>query len=266
MVTLTVDDRQLIVASVNTILQRLDPEGVHLGAYSGEEALQMALDSPLDAAFLDVQMPGIDGIALARRLQERYPLINIIFITGYKDYTLDAFELFASAYILKPVTEAKVAAALSHLRYNQVKFTEGLIRARCFGNFEVYHGEEPINFARSKSKELLAYLIDRNGAACTNDMIIGNLWPDKEPSEGIKSVVRTLTNDLRSSLEAVGAGSVIRKGRDELSVDVTKIDCDYFRLLQGDPIAIHQFRGEYMEQYEFAEETRYNLQTKMKNW
>ena len=97
-------------------------------------------------------------------------------------------------------------------------------------------------------------------------MIIGNLWPDKEPTEGIKSVVRTLTNDLRNSLEAVGAGSVIRKGRDELSVDVTKIDCDYFRLLQGDPIAIHQFRGEYMTQYDFADETRYNLQAKMKNW
>lgn len=266
MYTLTVDDRQLIVTSIKTILQRLDPEGVHLGASSGEEALQMALDSPLDAAFLDVQMPGINGITLAKRLQQRYPLINIIFITGYRDYTMDAFELYASGYILKPVSEAKVAAALSHLRYNQTKFTEGLIRARCFGTFEVFRGEEPISFSRSKSKELLAYLIDRNGSACTNDMIIGNLWPDKEPTEGIKSVVRTLTNDLRNSLEAVGAGSVIRKGRDELSVDVTKIDCDYFRLLQGDPIAIHQFRGEYMTQYDFADETRYNLQAKMKNW
>ena len=266
MYTLTVDDRQLIVASVKSILQRLDPEGVHLGAFSGEEALQMALEHPLDAAFLDVQMPGIDGIALARRLQQRYPLINIIFITGYRDYTLDAFELFASAYILKPVSEAKVAAALSHLRYNQAMFTGGLIRARCFGTFEVFHEDEPINFARSKTKELLAYLIDRNGSACSNDMIIGNLWPDREPNEGIKSVVRTLTNDLRTSLEAVGAGSVIRKDRNELSVDVTKIDCDYFRLLRGDPIAIHQFRGEYMTQYDFAEETRYHLQKKLESF
>ena len=266
MITLTVDDRQLIVTSLNMILERLDPEGVHLGAYSAEEAMQVAWDHPLDAAFLDVQMPGMNGIALAKRLQQRYPLINIIFITGYKDYTLEAFELFASAYIHKPVSEAKVAEALSHLRYGQNKYTEGLIRARCFGTFEVFRGEEPIPFARAKSKELLAYLIDRNGGVCTNDMIIGNLWPEREPTEAMKSIVRTLTNDLRSSLEACGAGAVIRKERNELSVDVTKIDCDYYRLLQGDPLAIYQFRGEYMTQYDFAEETRYQLQSKLKQW
>ncbi|MBQ2159081.1 MAG: response regulator, partial [Oscillospiraceae bacterium] len=56
--TLTVDDRELVVTQMNSILSRLDPDGVHLGATTGTEALRLAGESPLDVAFLDVEMPG----------------------------------------------------------------------------------------------------------------------------------------------------------------------------------------------------------------
>lgn len=263
MFTLTVDDRQLIVTMVQTILGRLDPEGTHLGASKAADALRLAEENPVDVAFLDVEMPGMNGIELAERLQARYPLINIVFITGYQEYMPEAFRLYASDYIMKPVTEEALSSALSHLRNRRTELAGKPLEAHCFGTFEVFCRGKPVSFSRSKTKELLAFLIDQNGAVCSNDRIIGNLWPDEPANASIKSQLRTITADLRITLEGLGAGSVIsHKDRAGLGIDPSQIDCDYYRYLDGDPVAIHQFRGEYMEQYAFAEEKRAELQRK----
>lgn len=261
MYTLTVDDRQLVVTMVQKILGRLDPDGIHLGTTHPSEALKLAEENPLDAAFLDVEMPGMNGVELAQQLQKRYPLLNVIFITGYREYMPSAFQLYASDYILKPVTEAAVAKAISHLRYRREELHTSRVSARCFGSFEVYCDGKPISFARSRTKELLAYLIDRRGALCTFDMIYGNLWPDEAVTNSMKSQLRTMVADLRKTLEELGVGDVlIHQERVGLSVDTDRINCDYYQFLKGNPVAIHQFRGDYMRQYAFAEETRVGLQ------
>ena len=70
MYTLTVDDRELVVTLMLGILRNLDPKGTHLGATDPREALRLAKDSPLDVAFLDVEMPGeINGLDLGKRLR-----------------------------------------------------------------------------------------------------------------------------------------------------------------------------------------------------
>jgi len=145
--TLTVDDRELVVTQMNSILSRLDPDGVHLGATTGTEALRLAGESPLDVAFLDVEMPGdLDGLSLGRRLRARYPRLNIVFITGHQEYAMNAFELDASGYLLKPLTQEAVAHQLSVLRFQIDGQQAGKIRIRCFGPFEAYCGGVPLDF------------------------------------------------------------------------------------------------------------------------
>ncbi len=263
MYTLTVDDRQLIVIMIQNILQHLDPGGTHLGANRGEDALKLADENPIDVAFLDIQMPGMSGLELAKKLQERYPLVNIVFITGYKDYMESAFELYASSYIVKPVTSEAIQGALSHLRYRREEIHGKPITVSCFGSFEVFYDGKPMRFSRSKTKELFAYLVDQHGTTCTNDMIMGNLWPDKPITDTNKSMLRTLISDLRSSFEAIGEPDIIIRNKNGIAVDVSRIDCDYYKYLSGDPVAVHQFKGDYMSQYEFAENTRADLQMRM---
>ena len=65
-----------------------------------------------DIAFLDIEMRDVDGITLAKRIQEINPKVNIVFVTGYGDFTGEAFSLYASAYIMKPVTTEKIKKAL----------------------------------------------------------------------------------------------------------------------------------------------------------
>lgn len=260
--TIIVDDRQLIVNSVIRLLQRIVPGEEHNGFTDPEEALEFAEENTVDIAFLDVEMPMMNGLELAKELIKLNPVVNIIFITGHTEYAMSAHELYATAYIIKPVTEEALRNALSHLRFRVPMNEEKKIKAQCFGAFEVFFEDKPIKFARNKTKELFAYLIDQRGAMCTLDMIYGNLWPDDPVTESKLSLLRTLIADLRNTLDACGCKDVIVKERTNIGVDVSKIDCDYFKYLDGDPIAVHQFRGDYMTQYSFAEFTRANLQRK----
>ena len=166
MYTITVDDRELIVTQMKGILCRLDPHGTHLGATTGEAALRLAKEQPLDVAFLDVEMPGdMSGLVLARQLKSRYPRLNIVFITGHQEYAAKAFALDASGYLLKPLTLEAVAHQLSVLRFKPDNQKQNVkIRIRCFGMFEAYCNGAPLDFSYSKSKELLACLVDHNGA------------------------------------------------------------------------------------------------------
>ena len=92
--TITVDDRELIVTLMLGILQKLDPGGSHFGSCDAQEALRQATQFPPDVAFLDVEIPGeINGLELGKKLKELYPKLNIVIITGYREYAMDAFEL-----------------------------------------------------------------------------------------------------------------------------------------------------------------------------
>ena len=263
MVTITVDDRQLVVTRLINILDKVVPAGVHTGFSSGGKALEYAADTKVDVAFLDVEMPDMSGIELCRRLQEMSPRINIVFITGYKEYAMDALELYASGYLLKPVREDDVRNALAHLRYPieaesgpAGMYKKADIRVQCFGNFEIYLRDEVLSFPRVKCKDLIALLIDRRGAVCTNDKILGALWPDREPNASLKSMMRTMLADTKKALEAYGVQDLLIKEAGGVRIDTAQVDCDYYRFLEGDPKAVQLYAGEYMSQYAFAEETR----------
>lgn len=262
MYTMTVDDRSSVVNMLIRILKRIEPESEHIGFTDPKESLQYAGTHTIDVAFLDVEMPDISGIELAKKLQKIYPLINIVFITGYEEYMPKAFQLSASDYLMKPVTEKAVVKALSHLRYRTPEHLKKPVRVQCFGNFEVFVNDIPVKFTRAKCKELFAYLIDRNGAVCTKDMIVGNLWAESPADDAHKSMARTVFSELSKTFHLLGIDELFLSYKNGISVNVSKVDCDYYRYLAGDPYAIHKFIGEYMTQYEFAAETRAYLQGK----
>ena len=256
-----VDDKRSITIMLERILEKLDPGGVHRFYNDPLEVLD-DLDEPLEVAFLDIEMPRLDGIELAKRITARYPLCNIIFLTGTGNYMQPAFDMHASGYILKPFTEKKIEDALSHLRYRTASAEVKPVRVQCFGCFEVFVNGEPVKFKRSKSKEMLAYLIDRRGALCNMDMMIGNIEPDSLPDETTKSKIRVYIGDLIFTFFKHGIDNIIIKSGGSFAVNTRLLECDYYRYLKGDPYAISLYAGEYMTQYSFAEETRGFLEMK----
>lgn len=144
---------------------------------------------------------------------------------------------------------------LEHLRYPPENAPVG-IKIQCFGNFEIFVGGRALAFKRSKSKELLAYLVDRNGATCTNGEMLAVLWEDKPDSASLHSHLRNLIFDLSHTLEDAGVTGLLIRGRSTLALDTSKVDCDYYNFLRGSRSATNSYRGEYMTQYSWAEVTR----------
>ena len=84
-------------------------------AASAAEVLELAAAEPVDAVFCDVKMPVMDGIALARVLRSFARPPQIVFVTAYDEHAVDAFELHAVDYLVKPVRAARVAEAVRRL-------------------------------------------------------------------------------------------------------------------------------------------------------
>ena len=208
-----------------------------------------------DVLFSDAEMPGIGGVELARRLKLRSPKLNVIFATGYDDYMRDALRLHVSGYLRKPITAADVRVELDDLRH-PVAPPQRRVRFQTFGNFEVFIDEKPVVFTRGKTKEYLAYLVDR-GTLCTNAQIAAALWEDNVSG----SYLRLLRKDLSDTLKAAGCGDVLIQHWNRQGIRTELVSCDYYDWKRGLPWALNAYRGEYMAQYSWAELTNGALET-----
>ena len=219
------------------------------------ELLEFAEGVNCDVAFLDIHLWGKNGLVVAKELKDLYPKVNIVFVTAYPKYATEAFDLYPSGYVLKPVTKEAIERELLNLRYPVDSKGNSLLYAQTFGNFEVFSYNIPVKFAYSKTKELLAYLIDRNGSSANMNELCAVLWEHKQDSVSLKAYLRKLIRDLIKSLDAVGAGDVIIKQYNSIAVIPDKIDCDSYGFIKGDPGYVNAYSGHYMAQYSWAERT-----------
>lgn len=216
-----------------------------------EDVLEYAKDNKIDIAFLDVQMPSMTGLELAKKLKEINKTINIIFVTGYSEYMEDAFQMHASGYIKKPVRAEYVERELNNLRY-EVK-NDHEVFAQTFGNFDLFVNGKPVAFKLSKAKELLAYLIDRNGSSMTRKDIALSLFEEREYDTKVQDYISKIFRDLAKTLKEYGVEDILIKSHNAYAVDVNKFKCDAYLYDEGDPKYLNLFHGEYMTQYSWSE-------------
>ena len=255
MKTLVVDDSRLAAASLVRIVSSIDEGGSCEAAATALEALERCRDGSVDVAFLDIEMPGANGLTLAHRLKSVSPHTNVIFVTGYPEYALDAWQTQASAFLVKPVDEEDVRRALDQLR-NPLHVTrdQGLF-VQCFGNFEVFFDGTPVGFERAHTKELLAYLVDRQGAFVTMGELVTVLWEGLPDTASRRSQLRTCISELRRTMERLGFPEAVVRHRGSVAIKLAADRCDYYGYLQGMPDAVNRYQGEYMCQYSWAEVT-----------
>lgn len=114
---LIVDDEALARDELAYLLKDFPDVEVLASASNGLEAIQLIEDLEPDIVFLDVQMPGLDGIGVIRRLREKgTPLPYFVLATAFDHYAVEAFQVEALDYILKPVEKDRLAATLERAR------------------------------------------------------------------------------------------------------------------------------------------------------
>lgn len=252
---IAVDDKKAVLLQVKGAIREAAPDCSLKGFISSERALAYAKETRVDVAFLDIDMAEMNGLVLAKHLKEIYGKTNIIFITGYPEYALDAFDMAASGYILKPAEPGVIMRELNRLRDPLVPEHTERVRITCFGNFSVFVDEEPFIITREKPKELLAYLVHKRGTFVRTSEIAAVLWEDKTYSSAVKANLRQVIFRLMKLLKSAGIEDIILKKWDSMAVDVTKISCDYYDFMKKKTSAINAYTGEYMNEYDWAEFT-----------
>ncbi len=254
MKVIMIDDEKFALSELNEIISEHYPDAEVNCFTSSAPAIEFLKKNHCDVAFVDINMPDKTGLELAVELKKLYGGINIIFVTSYSEYALDAFSLNASGYILKPAQTENVLNALENLR-NPIVERPSKLFVQCFGNFEVFYNGTPLVFKRSKAKELFAYLVNLNGASCNASELCAALWEDATDSHSLKSNLRNIVIELNRILDDCNAKDAFIHRKNFYAVDKTKLDCDYFKFLDYDAGAVNSYRGEYMNQYSWAEIT-----------
>ena len=251
---IAVDDEPLALGLLVHSIQEACPAAQISHFQSGQEALQFLESNHCDVAFLDIHMRGIDGLTLAKKIKELNPKGNLIFVTGYSEYTGDAFSMHASGYIIKPVSAEAIRAELEDLRHPVTILPNTLLRIHCFGNFEVFSTEgEPIKFSRTKAKELFAYLVYRKGSSCSTRELAAVLFEDTEYSTKQMLYLQKIISSMMQTLRKHNAANVIHKTYNAIALNDEVVDCDYYRFLKMDVPSINTYTGEFMTQYSWAE-------------
>ena len=249
MIAIAVDDEPLMLGALTKAIKASADITSVADFTSCEDALGYIKCGPVDIAFLDINMRGMGGLALAEKILGFRPDCKIVFCTGHEEYAIPAFKLHASGYLMKPISARDVQAEIDNIK--GVRQKQKLLTVKCFGNFEVYAKGEKLPFKRSKTKELFAFLVDRNGAGVTVAEIGVALWENDEDQKN-QNYIHQLFRDLRRSLGSAGAEEIFERNNYFYSIDPEKLDCDYYAYLKnGRP----EFRGEYMTQYSWAEKT-----------
>ena len=251
---LCVDDEPLALEMLTQAIEEAIPDADLHPFRKQSELLADAEENGCDIAFLDIHMRGMNGVELAKGLKQINPKMNIIFVTGYDEYTGDAMRLHASGYILKPVTKEKIEEEISDLRFPIVPKNDALLKVQCFGNFDVFTPDgTPVHFERSKSKEVFAYLVHRHGSSCTIKEIAAALFEDEPYDSKQQAYVQKIMSAMMKSLKKVGAQKAVNKSYNSLSVNVNTLDCDYYRFADLDAGAVNAYQCEYMSQYYWAD-------------
>ncbi len=255
-----VDDEKLILDDNITLINELGVGDEVEGFTSALKALDYVKYKGADIALLDIDMPDMNGLMLAAKIKEASPHTAIIFLTGFSEHALKAIEMHASGYLMKPVSKSKLKEELDYAMESLKKSEDTGVAGgerehifiQTFGNFDVLIDGEAMHFSSAKAKELLAYLVDRQGASVTRAEAFAALYEDEDYSRSRQKMFDVVIRRLKAQLKEAGIEEIFDMQRGSMSVIKDKFGCDLYRFLDGDLHTINAYRGEYMSNYGWA--------------
>lgn len=259
MKTILIDDEIFSLQYLTELCMQI-PELEICGQFqNAADALAWLRDNRTDLVLTDIEMPGLNGLDAAGRIQQLCPEAGIIFVTGYEEYALKAFKMEAISYLLKPCTLSELKSAIGRAQ-KLLPPPKKRIMIRTFGTFSVIVDGNPLHFSNSKARELLALLVDRQGGVLTMEQAVDILWESRTYDDMVKRLYRKAVSYLHQLFQEHHLHFFV-SNRGCCHVLPEETDCDYYRFLKGDHEAVMNYNGEYMSDYSWAELTNGKLNT-----
>ncbi len=263
MTIICVDDEDLVLGLTVSMCREIEGVDRVEGFSRASGALDFLKKDKADIAILDVDLPDMNGMVLAKRIKESYPGVAIIFLTGYEEFAVGAFKLRVSGYLLKPVNRKRLTEEVNYAMSVIEPDEPPHVAVQTFGNFEITVDGQAVAFSRARSKELLAYLVDRQGGGVTRAEAFAALWEDAEYDRGMQKQFDVIVRGMKEALLKAGIEDILEIKSGSMRIIPEKLDCDLYRMLNGDEDAIGAYRGEYMSAYPWSSETEAYLENKV---
>ena len=235
------------------------------GFTEAQSALDWLRDHTAELAILDINMPGIDGITLAARIKQMRPETAILFLTAYREYAFDAYAVHPAGYLLKPVSLEKLACEVRCACGGTHRSPRAHVQIKTFGSFDVYVDDRPLGFRLAKAKEILAFLVDKQGSGVTRSELFAAIWEDSPYDRRMQKQLDVYIRSLRETLQEYGIPEIMEMEKGVLRVRPDTFVCDAYLFYSGDSDTINAYRGEYMSSYSWASMTEAILSWKTTN-
>lgn len=227
-----VDDEILVLDYIKEIL--LEQKVEIVGEYTrGRTALELIPELKPDIIFLDIEMPGINGIELATEIIGRLDSANIVFVTAYDKYAIEAFKLNALHYILKPPSRNDIAQALTRVRKADLATAPscGEIYIRLFGKIAIQdaEGNSLLKWPTQKTEEMFALLLLFGKKGIDKWSLIEKLWPLSEKIK-VEHTMYTTIYRMKKALQEAGIKSVLNNRLGQYFFEIEGIWCDVVQL------------------------------------
>lgn len=228
---IVVDDEWYILEELSDLIENTGIIKVVKRYENPVKALEEIGEASPEIAFLDIEMPEIDGLQLAEKLQEKNPQLMIAFITSWNQYAVQAFDLNAIDYIMKPIRLERFNQMIERIR-NEVgakrSVQSNVLKIECFNRLQASVGGIPVKWERAKAEELFAYLLMNHRKYIHKDAIIDDLWPDYDPAKAL-SILQTSICKIRNVFSSIKNIRIDYSGSKYCLV-VTNAQCDYFQV------------------------------------
>lgn len=198
-----IDDEPLALLGLQIALKDYSMIQI-VGSYqSPQEAIRYVQShSDVDVVFLDIDMPAVTGLVVAEKLKECAASPNIIFITAHNHYAVEAFELHAMDYLLKPLNKGRLNKTIDRLMQNKAsmlaeKVAVSVVSVSFVRQLQFYlsNGERlEVKWRTAKTQEMMAYLLLRRDEFIHRDQLIELMWPAVKLDKAIQLLHTTVYN------------------------------------------------------------------------
>lgn len=250
---LAVVENEAAQLPMTEMLSAMEPEANLMCFGSSLPALAAARKQEIDIAVIDAVLPELSGLDFGRYLQELYPDVNLIYLAADKESGYEALRQHASGILPKPIVETELRRELDDLRHPTQLGEQKRLFAQTFGNFELFVDGKPVVFKYTKTKEIVAILVNNRGAQTTNGEIIACLWEDDGDPEKKSSYLSNLRQDLQNTFRKLRLTNLILKQRGSLAIAADRIECDLYDWLDKKQASKYHYLGDYMNQYSWPE-------------
>ena len=255
-----IDDERHVIKEIEFYLKKYPEISVVESFINPLEALKKLPELKPQLVFLDIQMPQLMGIDVGSRILDINSDIEIIFVTAHDQYAMEAFELNAIAYILKPIEQEKFENTMrkvtKRIRKTTVENSNRRLMIQSFGTFKIsWEGEEPLKWRTEKTKEVFAYLLMNAGIEMTRDQIIEAVYRNIDIEKAIKQLHNAVYY-IRKSLHEYGIENNLINVKGKYCMVLGKIYFDkqeWNRLVKFNELELSMnqieeiYRGDYLE-------------------